>query len=86
VKKQMFFLIVLLTLVFLSTGAGALSAPRHQVEAGIISGGSYQLTTFGAQAGNVASGGAYRLLGPAAPEQLASGCCCVYLPCILRHR
>jgi hypothetical protein len=86
VKKTILLSVVLLTLVLLSAGAGALSAPRHQIEAGTISGGSYQLTTSGTQAGAVASGGAYRLLGSAATVQLASGCCCTFLPCALHNR
>jgi hypothetical protein len=85
-KKRITFLIILLALVLLSTSAGALSAPRYQVETGTISGGSYQLTSAGPQTGNVSAGGAYRLLGPPVPAQQNSGCCCTYLPCIQRNR
>lgn len=79
-------LLLLLAFVLLSTGAVALSAPRYEVEAGTIAGGGYQLTTLGSQPGNVQVGGAYRLLEPAAPELQGSGCCCTYLPCILRRK
>ena len=84
-RIQIAVLLILLVLLLLSTGAGALAAPRYQAEAGTISGGGYQLTTFASQAGNVATGGAYRLLGPSVPELRGSGCCCTYLPCILRY-
>jgi hypothetical protein len=32
-----------------------------------------------------ASGGGYRLLGPASPTLRGNGCCCTYLPCVLRN-
>jgi hypothetical protein len=79
-------LLLLLVFVLLSTGAAALSAPRYEVQAATLAGGGYQLTTSESQIDNVAAGGAYRLLGPAAPELRGSGCCCTYLPCILRGK
>jgi hypothetical protein len=85
-KTRITLLLILLALVLLSTGAGALTAPRYQVETGVISGGGYQLTSSGLQADNVSAGGAYRLLGPSAPTGQGSGCCCTYLPCILRKK
>jgi len=85
-KTRITLLLFLIAFLLLSTGAGALSAPRYQVETGIISGGSYQLTSFRVQAGSIAAGGAYRLLGPSAPNLQGGGCCCTYLPCILRNK
>lgn len=84
-RIRFILLVFLLALLLLSTGAGALAAPRYQIETGTISGGGYRLMTLGSQAGHVSAGGAYRLLGPAAPELRGSGCCCVYLPCVLRR-
>jgi hypothetical protein len=84
-KIRITLLLILLAFVLLSTTAGALSAPRYQVETGSIAGGHYQITTSGLQVDNVATGGAYRLLGPRAPAQQGSGCCCTYLPCIMRN-
>jgi hypothetical protein len=85
-KMRITLVLILLTFVLLSTGAGALSAPRYQVEAATIAGGGYQLTSFGPQAENVAAGGRYRLSGPSAPAGQGSGCCCTYLPCIMRNK
>jgi hypothetical protein len=85
-KTQITLLLFLIAFLLLSTGADALSAPLYQVETGTISGGSYQLMSFGVQAGSIAAGGAYRLLGPSAPNLQGSGCCCTYLPCILRNK
>lgn len=85
-RIRFILLVFLLAFFLLSTGAGALAAPRYQVETGTISGGGYQLTNLGSQAGHVSAGGAYRLLGSAAPELQGSGCCCIYLPCVLRRR
>lgn len=85
-KARITLLLFLIAFLLLSTGASALSAPRYQVETGTISVGSYQLGSFGVQAGNIAIGGAYRLLGPSAPDLRGSGCCCTYVPCVLRNR
>jgi len=49
-----------------------------------LSGGRYRLVSPGAGADIVASGGGYTLLRPAASMQSGSGCCCTYLPCVLR--
>jgi hypothetical protein len=85
-KTRITLLLILLAFVLLSTGVGALTAPRYQVKTGTISGGSYQLTSFDLPAAGVAAGGAYRLLVPSAPALQGSGCCCTYLPCILRNK
>jgi len=77
-------LLILLAFLLLSIAAGALAATRDQVETGTISGGGYQLTTLGSQADSMAAGGAYRLLGPAPAGPTGSGCCCTYLPCVMR--
>jgi hypothetical protein len=82
-KTRITLLLVLIAFVLLSTGAGALSASHYQVETGTISGGSYQLTSFDLRVTNVATGGAYRLLGPASSVQQGSGCCCTFLPAIM---
>jgi hypothetical protein len=49
-----------------------------------LSGGHYRLVSVGVQADVVASGGGYTLLQPAASAGQGSGCCCTYLPCVLR--
>ena len=85
-KTRITLLLIVFAFVLLSTGVGALSSPRYQVEAGTLAGGSYRLTSSGLQADNVSAGGAYRLLGPSAPTQPTGGCCCTYLPCIMRNR
>jgi hypothetical protein len=59
-------------------------AARYIVEQGAASGGRYRLTSRTWQVCGTASGGAYRLLGPEAPALLGSGCCCTYLPLVLR--
>ncbi len=49
-----------------------------------LSGGHYRLVSPDAGSNILAGGGGYLLLGPAAPELRGSGCCCTYLPCVLR--
>jgi hypothetical protein len=86
IRVILLLFLVAILLSSVSAGAGALSTPPYQVETATIAGGNYQLTSFGAQADPVAIGGAYLLLGPSAPELQGSGCCCTYLPCILRNK
>jgi len=74
----------LLLLVLLASGVLAQSIGPYKVEGGIISGEGYRLTTANWQVSGTDSGEGYRLLGPAAPELRGSGCCCAYLPCVLR--
>jgi hypothetical protein len=85
-KARTILFILLVAFLLWSAGASALSGPRYHVESSTISGGSYQITSFGAPAGSTATGGAYRLQGPSVPDLRGSGCCCTYLPCILRKR
>jgi len=68
----------------LASGALAESTGRYQVAGGMISGGSYRLTTVNWKVTGYASGGSYRLLGPASPSSAGSGCCCTYLPCVMQ--
>lgn len=56
----------------------------YQVEDGMISGEGYSLTTVDWLVSGTAVGAGYRLLGLAAPELRGSGCCCTYLPCMMR--
>ena len=57
----------------------------YLVEPGTGSGGDYQLTGQGTSVSVEMSGGAYRLQGGIQPMLRGSGCCCTYLPCILRQ-
>jgi len=62
------------------------------VQAGTSSGGTYQLASLPLrqaqdnawQVSGTAFGGGYALASPQAPALRGSGCCCTYLPCLLR--
>jgi len=77
-------LVALLSGGVLAQSPGRGLASPYQVAGGLISGGSYRLTTADWQVSGTASGGGYRLVGPAAPGAAGSGCCCTYLPCVMR--
>jgi predicted S18 family serine protease len=85
-------LIALLLVITLLTVAGAAlaqtggegSAPAWRVQPGASSGGSYQLASLTWQVNGTATGEGYALISPPAPALRGSGCCCTYLPCILR--
>jgi len=68
----------------LVSGAQARSIGQYQVGGGLTSGGSYRLTTVEWQVSGAATGEGYRLVGPMAPGLAGSGCCCTYLPCVMR--
>jgi hypothetical protein len=56
----------------------------YVVEGGTVVGGNYRLTGLAWQVSGAASGGRYRLLGPASPSG-GNQCCCTYLPCVVRN-
>ena len=86
-KTRITLFVLLIALLLLSTGAGALSAPpRYRVESGTLPGDAYPLTRIGVEAGAAAAGGAYRLEARPAPSvQAGGGCCCAWAPCVLRR-
>lgn len=61
------------------------SPPWYAVEQGRASGGRYHLTSVSWYVSGTASGGSYRLLSPSSPTLRGNGCCCTYLPCVLRN-
>ncbi len=50
----------------------------------VFSGGNYRLTIMPMQMVGSSVGGAYMLLGPQAPASSENGCCCIYLPCVIK--
>ena len=85
-RTRISLFLILVAFALFSTGAGARSGPSYQVETGTVAGGEYRLVSFRPRVDSVSAGGAYRLLGPSAPELGGSGCCCTYLPCILLNK
>lgn len=84
--KRRTVLLVALALTLLVSGiALAQGGGGGQPNGVMLSGGHYRLVGASAQADVVASGGRYRLLEPAAPTSSENGCCCTYLPCVLRN-
>jgi len=61
------------------------SPPWYAVEQGRASGGRYHLTSVSWHVSGAASGGGYRLLSPSSPTLRGNGCCCTYMPCVLRN-
>jgi hypothetical protein len=81
--------LLLLTTGVLQGVAPAAAQPGGQsaVQNSMASGGNYRLISLeGEAASAVSSGGGYRLLQtPEALPNAGSGCCCTYLPCVLRQ-
>lgn len=65
---------------------GALGPARYGVEAGTVAGGGYQLSSLAWQISGTTSAGAYRLSTAVEHSLRGSGCCCTYLPCVLRNK
>jgi hypothetical protein len=84
---------LLLVITLLAGGGAALAqssgpAPGQpmSIQAGTSSGGNYHLASLEWQVSGTAAGGGYTLAMPYTPALRGSGCCCTYLPCILRNR
>lgn len=59
--------------------------PQYIVEKGRVSGGRYHLTCISWYVSGTVSGENYRLLSLSNLTLDGNGCCCTYLPCILRN-
>jgi hypothetical protein len=78
--------------MFDAAGNHSLSGTSDPLDATMLSGGHYQLTDVTLhdiqddawQESAVASGGGYHLQVLDSPRLTGNGCCCLYLPCILR--
>lgn len=80
--------VFILFLLFVSMGlawsARQESLTVNSAESGISAFGDYHMTCEKWQVNGIASGGGYRLSSMAAPAPSGSGCCCTYLPVLLR--
>jgi hypothetical protein len=88
-KIQTVILMALVLLLLLGSTASAQTgkpdpAPWYVVRAGTSSAEGYYLTALAWQVSGTASGGRYRLVGPASPAG-GNQCCCTYLPCVVRN-
>ncbi len=93
-KKQTCFVFMLAFLIFASLIAfheanlaaayknEPVSSPVYLAPAGTVAGGGYQLQVDSRPVSS--AGGHYFLLGPASPALNGGGCCCHYLPCIVK--
>jgi hypothetical protein len=80
---------VILILLLLGMVVGVMAAERGPgaqiaVRPGTAVGGRYQLAGLSWQANSTTGGGDYRLTAIFAPSLTGNGCCCTYLPRILR--
>jgi len=82
-------LLLLLTVCLLSIGTAIAqnnvdgSEPTYRVER-IASSVGYHLSGINWQFSGVSSSSRYQLLSQLDQQTYASGCCCVYLPCVRR--
>lgn len=96
-KARTVILVALVALLCLGGAALAQSGGAGpdqvlSVQAGTSGGGSYHLTSLTLrqsegdawQVSGTATGGGYVLAVPYAPTLRGNGCCCTYLPCVLR--
>lgn len=92
-KRMVIFLAVVLLLsgVVLQTAASAVVQTgehnlitRYSVEQTTSSGEGYRLATLAWQVDGTASGSGYILRSPTGPNLRGNGCCCTFIPCLLR--
>ena len=77
--------LLLLPGVALAQAGGYGPTTLYSVRPGAASGGAYRLTGLTWQVEGTAGGGGYRLLAPTAPRLRGNGCCCTWLPCVVRN-
>ena len=85
-RRRVVLLAAVAALLLLSMAASAQPGNGYAVEEGTLTGGSYRLSSVGPPAGETMSGGGYQLLNLPKSPAGGSGCCCTYLPCILRNQ
>jgi hypothetical protein len=83
------FLLIFTLLCSASSQASAQWQNPHQPASFVaapatLSGGEYLLESSGWQISGASAGGGYLLERPAAPRLNGNGCCCTYLPCVMR--
>ena len=87
-KRMTIFLTIAALLLLGSAALAQSGGPEppalYSVQQGTVSGGDYQLTNLSWQVSGEASGQDYRLLDAATDGLRGSGCCCTYVPCVLR--
>jgi hypothetical protein len=86
-KKRiaLLMLIALVATLLASSMSSAQSNRPGAVTTPVASGGRYRLTVTTWRVSGSAHGGGYRLQGPARPALTGNGCCCTYLPCVIRQ-
>jgi hypothetical protein len=85
-RRRGVLLAAVAALLLLSVAASAQPGGGYTVEEGTLTGGGYRLTSVSLPTGETMSGGGYQLLSLAKSAATGSGCCCTYLPCILRDQ
>lgn len=83
--RMILLLAVVVLLLAVARFVVAEQGGQYVLETGRGLSSSTQPTTLEWQVRGQASGGAYYLSSPAMPEQRGSGCCCTYLPVLLRN-
>jgi hypothetical protein len=84
--QRIVLLAAVAALLLSSAAASAQLGAGYAVEEGTLTGGGYRLTSVGLPTGETMSGGGYQLLNLPKSPAAGSGCCCTYLPCILRNQ
>jgi hypothetical protein len=94
-KRVLVTILAILVMVLLMLSAAALvqAARPYDAEPTTLSGGQYILTGLDPdlfhdstwRVSGEASGGNYRLSAPPVSASAGSGCCCTYLPLVLRN-
>jgi len=88
-KQTVFFVVVVALVGAILVGGVAVAHPGdrpdsallYTINQGTATGGGYHLTGLSWQVEGVVGNDHYRLVGPA---DSSGGCCCTYLPCLLR--
>ncbi len=70
--------------VALATAGASNPNTAYTLPQAALAGTGYRMTSVTCQAIGAAEGGRYHLVGPASPRLTGNGCCCGFIPLILR--
>lgn len=94
-KQRIAFLLLILILLGVAASLAARPMPAssamsppppagYSVEKTTLLGSRYQLSSLSWQVSGQLSGANYTLSAPSAPSLTGNGCCCNFMPCMLR--
>jgi hypothetical protein len=78
-------IVIILVALPAKEGISAQTGEEYKFDDAVLSGDGYQLTTLSWQVSGEVRGGGYTLFSPMTTVLRGSGCCCTFLPCVMKE-